>query len=212
METIRKQSIDKINFSPLIVILGFLFFSGSASGQKNSWHYEYDVFSTDGSKKVFGPHFSIKIRKNMEWMDGERAHIIKKFYDTTDAYIPTLVIQSRVADETTPMKQLLRELSPKSMEFIMLKDGLKIDQCEAGYVEHYMVLDAESSPEMLDVRRFVRTYAIRHKNGAIYLMFAISKYENNVEKFSEDDLKYYRKYFHEMAISTIVTSRWKKDN
>ncbi len=197
----------------LLLYVAFFFFGlNKATSQVANWHYDYTLFSSDGSKKVFGPHFTIKIRKNMEWADGERPHIIKKFFDTTDLYIPTLVLQSRVADEFTPMKNILRELSPKSYELVAIKDGIFIDQCEAGYVENYIVLDAESSPEMMDVRRFLRTYAIRYKKGIIYLMFAISKLGDTSEKFSEEDLKYYRKYFHEMAISTIVTSRWRKDN
>jgi hypothetical protein len=204
------MKISKIFFL-LIVILTVFSNNNQASCQAGSWHYDYDEFSSEGSKKVFGPHFSIKIRKGMEWMDGDRPHIIKKFYDTTDAFFPTLVLQSRIIDEFKPMKQLLNELSPKVYELVSIKDGFTIDQCEAGYVEDYIVLDAESSPEMMDVRRFLRTYAIRYNKGVIFLMFAISKYDNPSEKFSEDDLKYFRKYFHEMAISTIVTSRWRKD-
>jgi hypothetical protein len=148
----------------------------------------------------------------MEWADGERAHIIKKFYDTTDAFLPTLILQSRSIDESTTMKELLRGLSPKTWKLIAIKEGINIDQCEAGYVDNEVFIDAESSPEMKDVRRFLRTYAIRYKKGVVFLMFIISKFDNPTEKFSEEDLKYYRKYFHEMAISTIVTSRWRKDN
>jgi hypothetical protein len=64
---------------------------------------------------------------------------------------------------------------------------------------------------MVDRGRFLRTYLIRYKDGVIVLMFSISQFNEEAKKFSEEDLKYYRKYFHEMAISTIVTSRWRKD-
>ena len=96
----------------------------------------------------------------MKWMEGERPNIVKNFLDTTDDKVPFLVTQSRKIKDNRPLKEILVDFVPKGLEFIGYKDNLKIDQCDAGYVETFEQIDSENSPEMVDRGRFLRTYLI----------------------------------------------------
>jgi hypothetical protein len=170
-------------------------------------------FTSDGSGKSQGLKFSIKYPQSYNAKEGDRPHIVQKFFNSNnDCDIVVLVMKlpaalSKKEQLEALSKSELMSMAPSTAKALNATDGLIIDGEVSGFLETYMVRKANAGNTNVTLRVYSRVYYILYKDYMIQVTFGIASTSLS-ESLLRQKFETYKILFSQVMNSFLILSKW----
>lgn len=169
-----------------------------------------EKYYSNGEPKSKGLNIQFKYPKSFTSKEGDRPHVIRKFFLESEEIYSLIIINKmdKAATQTEITEAIsingLKSMLPSSANFISSNSNLKIEGLKAGSIEF-----TNNSARMdLNIFSYNQHYIIIYKSYLIYIQFSVIKKSEETKDELQYRYKTLKPLFYKMFNSLIIENIW----